>query len=65
MGIAMVMPASLSLAALAGAVLAALARRARPSLDQESLTSLAAGGIAGESVMGVIIAILVVTGILK
>jgi uncharacterized oligopeptide transporter (OPT) family protein len=65
MGIAMVMPASLALAALVGAALAAAVRRARPSVDQESLTSLAAGGIAGESVMGVIIAILVVTGILK
>jgi uncharacterized oligopeptide transporter (OPT) family protein len=65
MGIAMVMPASLALAALVGAALAAVVKRARPSVDQESLTSLAAGGIAGESVMGVIIAILVVTGILK
>jgi uncharacterized oligopeptide transporter (OPT) family protein len=65
MGIAMVMPASLAIAALAGALLAWAIRRARPSIDQESLTSLAAGGIAGESVMGVIIAVLVVTGILK
>jgi uncharacterized oligopeptide transporter (OPT) family protein len=65
MGIAMVMPASLALAALVGAVLAVLVKRVRPSVDQESLTSLAAGGIAGESVMGVIIAVLVVTGILK
>ncbi len=37
-----------------------LVTRLRPSVDQESLTSLAAGGIAGESVMGVIIAIAVV-----
>ncbi len=65
MGIAMMMPASLALAALVGAVLAVLVKRLRPSVDQESLTSLAAGGIAGESVMGVIIAALVVTGILK
>jgi putative OPT family oligopeptide transporter len=65
MGIAMVMPASLALAALVGAVLALVVRRLRPGVDQESLTSLAAGGIAGESVMGVIIAVLVVTGIFK
>jgi putative OPT family oligopeptide transporter len=65
MGIAMMMPASLALAALVGAVLAVVVRWLRPSVDQESLTSLAAGGIAGESVMGVIIAVLVVTGILK
>ena len=65
MGIAMLMPASLSLAALTGAVAAAVVMRLRPSVDQESLTSLAAGGITGESVMGVIIAIAIATGLLK
>ncbi len=65
MGIAMLTPASLSLAALAGALAAALVMRLRPSVDQESLTSLAAGGIAGESVMGVIIAIALATGLFK
>ena len=65
MGIAMLMPASLSLAALTGAMAAVLVMRLRPSVDQESLTSLAAGGITGESVMGVIIAIAIATGLLK
>ena len=65
MGIAMLMPASLSLAALTGAVAAVVVMRLRPSVDQESLTSLAAGGITGESVMGVIIAIAIATGLLK
>jgi len=65
MGIAMLMPASLSLAALTGAVAAAVVMRLRPSVDQESLTSLAAGGITGESIMGVIIAIAIATGLLK
>ena len=65
MGIAMLMPASLSLAALTGAVAAVLVMRLRPSVDQESLTSLAAGGITGESVMGVVIAIAIATGLLK
>jgi uncharacterized oligopeptide transporter (OPT) family protein len=65
MGIAMLMPASLSLAALTGAMAAALVMRLRPSVDQESLTSLAAGGITGESVMGVIIAIAIASGLLK
>jgi putative OPT family oligopeptide transporter len=64
MGIAMLMPASLSVAALSGALLFFLIRRLRPNLDPESAMSLAAGGIAGESVMGVVIAILVVTGVL-
>jgi uncharacterized oligopeptide transporter (OPT) family protein len=65
MGIAMLMPASLSLAALTGATAAVLVMRLRPSVDQESLTSLAAGGITGESVMGVVIAIAIATGLLK
>jgi putative OPT family oligopeptide transporter len=65
MGIAMLMPASLSLAALTGAVAAAVVMRLRPSVDQDSLTSLAAGGITGESVMGVIIAIAIATGLLR
>jgi len=65
MGIAMLMPASLSLAALTGAVAAVVVMRLRPGVDQESLTSLAAGGITGESVMGVIIAIAIATGLLK
>jgi putative OPT family oligopeptide transporter len=65
MGIAMLMPASLSLAALVGALAAVMVMRLRPSVDQESLTSLAAGGITGESVMGVIIAIAIATGLLK
>jgi uncharacterized oligopeptide transporter (OPT) family protein len=65
MGIAMLMPASLSLAALTGAMAAVLVMRLRPSVDQDSLTSLAAGGITGESVMGVVIAIAIATGLLK
>jgi uncharacterized oligopeptide transporter (OPT) family protein len=64
MGIAMLMPASLSVAALSGALLVFVLRRLRPSVDEASVMSLAAGGIAGESVMGVVIAFLVATGIL-
>jgi uncharacterized oligopeptide transporter (OPT) family protein len=65
MGIAFLTPASVSLAVAAGALLAGGARRLRPSLDQESLISMAAGGMAGESIMGVIIAIALVTGLFK
>ncbi len=64
MGIAMIMPANLSVAALSGALAVSVIRRLRPSVDEASVMSLAAGGIAGESVMGVVIAILVATGIL-
>lgn len=64
MGIAMLMPASLSVAVLSGALAVYVIRRLRPSVDEASVMSLAAGGIAGESLMGVVIAILVATGIL-
>jgi uncharacterized oligopeptide transporter (OPT) family protein len=64
MGIAMLMPASLSVAALVGALLVLVVRRLRPNLDEASVMSLAAGGIAGESLMGVVIAILMVCGVL-
>jgi uncharacterized oligopeptide transporter (OPT) family protein len=65
MGIAMLWPASLSVAALTGALAVYVLRRLRPSIDEAAVMSLAAGGIAGESVMGVAIAILVATGILQ
>jgi uncharacterized oligopeptide transporter (OPT) family protein len=64
MGVAMMMPASLSVAAFAGAVAIAVARRLRPSFDEQSAMALAAGGIAGESLMGVFVAILIATGAL-
>ena len=64
MGVAMLNPASLSVAAFTGAVLVVVARRLRPGLDEPSVMAVAAGGIAGESVMGVIVAILIATGVL-
>jgi hypothetical protein len=39
-------------------------RRIRPQSAESSIMSLAAGGMAGESVMGVIIAILMASGLL-
>jgi uncharacterized oligopeptide transporter (OPT) family protein len=62
-GIAMLVPPSLSMAGLAGVLLARLAQRLRPGLDDDAVTALAAGGLAGESVMGVIIAGLVLLGL--
>jgi uncharacterized oligopeptide transporter (OPT) family protein len=64
MGIAMLMPASLSVAAVVGALVATAVGRMRVGVDESSMTSLAAGGIAGESVMGVVIAILTAIGLL-
>ncbi len=62
LGIAMILPPALSIAGLVGVLGAMLAQRLRPSLDDDALTSLAAGGLAGESVMGVVIAVLVLLG---
>jgi uncharacterized oligopeptide transporter (OPT) family protein len=64
MGMAMLLPLSLSSAAFAGALALTAARRFRPSLDEQSMMAVAAGGIAGESLMGVLIAILMATGAL-
>ena len=63
MGIAMLIPPALSVAGLAGVLLARVAQRLRPELDDDSMTSIAAGGLAGESVMGVVIAALVLLGV--
>lgn len=63
MGIAMIIPASLSVAGLVGVLAALAARKLRPSLDEDAVTSLAAGGLAGESMMGVVIAVLVLLGL--
>ncbi|HVV16122.1 MAG TPA: OPT family oligopeptide transporter [Polyangia bacterium] len=63
LGIAMLIPPALSVAGLAGVLLARLAQRLRPDLDDDAITSIAAGGLAGESVMGVVIAALVLLGL--
>lgn len=63
MGIAMLTPASLSIAALLGALMVAGIHKARPSLDQHSVAAVAAGGMAGESIMGVIVAALIASGL--
>jgi uncharacterized oligopeptide transporter (OPT) family protein len=61
-GVAMMNPAALSVAAFAGALLTWLVRRGRPDIEDGTVMALAAGGIAGESVMGVTIAILIALG---
>ena len=64
MGTAMLIPASMSAAALLGGLAVLLIRRLRPSIDEPSVMVVAAGGIAGESITGVVIAILLATGLL-
>jgi uncharacterized oligopeptide transporter (OPT) family protein len=63
-GIAVLTPASLTAMVFVGAVGASLVRRRWPALSETTLTSMAAGGIAGESLMGVMIAALVAAGLL-
>ncbi|HXJ20460.1 MAG TPA: OPT family oligopeptide transporter [Polyangia bacterium] len=65
MGIALIMPPSLAVAALAGVIVMRVAQRLRPSLDQDGVMAIAAGGLAGESMMGVVIAVLVLLGVVR
>jgi uncharacterized oligopeptide transporter (OPT) family protein len=65
-GVAFMMPFTLTLAVCAGALLVVAARSVRRGsrIDQNSVLALAAGGIAGESLVGVVIAVLIATGLL-
>jgi uncharacterized oligopeptide transporter (OPT) family protein len=56
LGIAALTPASLSVAAFLGVLGLVILRRLRPSVTDSAAASFAAGGVAGESIMGVIIA---------
>lgn len=58
LGITMVMPASMALAMFVGSVLAALTRRLRPEFAHTSLTPLASGLVAGESLAGITLILL-------
>ena len=58
MGIALITPLSLSVAALVGASAVALVRRRFPSFSDPDAHALGAGALAGESLVAVILAIL-------
>jgi uncharacterized oligopeptide transporter (OPT) family protein len=65
MGMAALSPFSLSFSVCVGGVISlAVSRYGRSSESSATLMSIAAGGIAGESVMGVIVAFLIATGLL-
>jgi uncharacterized oligopeptide transporter (OPT) family protein len=64
MGIAVLMPASLTTTIFLGASAAALVQKRWPQINDTALSSVAAGGIAGESLMGVVIAILIACGLI-
>jgi uncharacterized oligopeptide transporter (OPT) family protein len=64
MGVAVLMPADLTFTAFLGGLFLVLFRRLRPEASENSIISVAAGGIAGEAVMGVVIGVLIATGLL-
>jgi putative OPT family oligopeptide transporter len=64
MGMAMITPFFISATAFLGGLVLLGFKRFGPAASEATLMSVAAGGIAGESVMGVIIATLIATGLL-
>jgi uncharacterized oligopeptide transporter (OPT) family protein len=64
MGMAMLIPGSYSLAIFVGTAAVMIARRLRPGLDESEVLTVAAGGMAGESLMGVAAAALTAAGAL-
>jgi uncharacterized oligopeptide transporter (OPT) family protein len=64
LGIAMVVPGSNCIAMFLGAAVAEFMRRKFPVLAEKTVVPVASGFIAGESLMGILIAMLIVTGVL-
>ena len=64
MGTAMLIPGSYALAIFTGAILVVIARRLRPDLNDAAILTVAAGGMAGESLTGVLAAALTSAGVL-
>uniref|UniRef100_A0A832I2M4 OPT family oligopeptide transporter n=1 Tax=Eiseniibacteriota bacterium TaxID=2212470 RepID=A0A832I2M4_UNCEI len=65
LGIAMVIPGSNAVAMFAGALMAWLLARRRPDVARRFVVPVSSGLIAGESLMGVVVALLVVAGVLS
>ena len=64
MGIAMVIPGYNSIAMFLGSFIAEMLRRRRPALAERCVVPVASGFIAGESLMGVLVAVLIALGLL-
>lgn len=64
LGIAMVIPASNCIAMFLGAATAAVVRKRSPALAKDTVVPIASGLIAGESLMGIVVALLIVAGVL-
>jgi uncharacterized oligopeptide transporter (OPT) family protein len=65
LGIAMVIPGSNAVAMFIGSAIAKWMRRERPEAAEELVVPAASGLIAGESLMGIVVALLVVAGVLQ
>ncbi len=65
LGISMVVPGSNSISMFIGSAIAAFLNRKKPLLAEMTVFPVASGMIAGESLMGVVIAMLVVAGVLS
>ncbi|RYZ58936.1 MAG: OPT family oligopeptide transporter [Proteobacteria bacterium] len=63
-GLAFTMPAYNSIAMFLGAAIALFLEKKKPELAEKTIVPVSAGFIAGESLMGIFVAILVVLGIL-
>jgi putative OPT family oligopeptide transporter len=63
-GLAFTMPAYNSIAMFLGAAIALFLEKKKPDLAEKTIVPVSAGFIAGESLMGIFVAILVVLGIL-
>jgi len=64
LGLAMVIPGSNAIAMFLGAAVAEVLRRWRPAMAQRYVVPVSSGLIAGESLMGVVVALLIVSGVL-
>jgi OPT family oligopeptide transporter len=64
LGIAMVIPGSNALAMFLGSAIAEWTRRNRPAAAERLVIPVSSGLIAGESLMGILVALLVVAGVL-
>ncbi len=64
LGIAMVIPGSNSIAMFLGALIAEVLRRRKPAVAEGYVVPVASGLIAGESLMGIAVAMLIVFGVL-
>lgn len=65
LGIAMVVPGSNAVAMFIGAAIAELMRKKRPQWAEKLVVPVSSGLIAGESLMGIVVALLIVMGILQ